>query len=217
MKRMLAAVACLLSACAASSKASYGPVARYETDNHAWVARNGEKAWWFRNPLTGCALQCRDDVIRWASLEAKASRTENQRSGAAPTGMAVTFPLSLPAVVLFLPALAVSSGLSPKSATKYRGEGDAALKRNDPKAASDAYLIALRAGDKSAAEPLAQIWEGQGDLEDAKRARGMLLCGGGNLGGDAWSRIESWYRAQGGTLSSCTDPSREPVDIAWEE
>ena len=96
MTRTLMAVASLLSACAASSKASYGPVARYEADNHAWVARRGDKAWWFRNPVTGCALQCRDDVIRWASLEAKESRIQNERSGAIPTGMAVTLPLSLP-------------------------------------------------------------------------------------------------------------------------
>ena len=217
MKRMLVAVACLLSACAASSKASYGPVARYEADNHAWVARKGDKAWWFRNPLTGCALQCRDDVIHWASLEAKESRIENERYGATPTGMAVTLPLSLPAGVLFLPAWAVASAISPKSAAKYHGEGDAALKRNDSKAAIEAYLIALRAGDKSAAEPLAQIWERQGDLEDAERARSMLLCSGAYLGADAWSRIESWYGARGGTLSSCSDPSREPVDIKWEE
>jgi hypothetical protein len=211
------AVASLLSACAASSKASYGPVARYEADNHAWVARRGDKAWWFRNPVTGCALQCRDDVIRWASLEAKESRIQNERSGAIPTGMAVTLPLSLPASVLFLPAWAVTSAVSPKSAAKYHGEGDAALKRNDSKAASEAYLMALRAGDKSAAEPLAQIWEGQGNLEDAERARGMLLCCGANLGADIWSRIESWYRARGRTMSSCSDPSREPVDIKWEE
>lgn len=210
-------IGCLAAACAHSSREMYGGTARYSADDHAWVAEQDAKRWIFRDPVTGCALQCRADVERWVKVNVSLSHTVNKNDGAIGTGMLVTLPLALPALLLFLPTLGVTAALKAPSAQAHHSRGDEARKRGASNEAGESYLLALVNGDKSAAEPLAQLWLEQGRNEDALRARQMLLCAGSHLGEAHWNRVESWLRSQGSTIPQCSDSSREPIPIPWED
>jgi hypothetical protein len=214
---LVALIALSMAACAHSSRKLYGDAARYSADDHAWVAENGSNRWVFRDPLTGCALQCRSDVQRWNRIAATRSHDVNKRDGAGLTAMLVTLPLTLPAVILILPAFPIAKALEPPSAQAYRSRADEARERGALDEAAESYLRAVASGDASAAEPLAQVWVEQGRTEDALRARRMLLCKSARLGEAQWNSLESWMRSQGGIIPECTDQSKEPVAIAWDD
>lgn len=210
-------IALSTAACAHSSRKLYGGMARYSADDHAWIAERASNRWVFRDPLTGCALQCRSDVQRWNRTAAIQSHDVNKREGAHSTAMLVTLPLTLPVVILALPFYGIGKALEPPSAQAYRSRADEARERGALDEAAESYLVAVASGDTSAAEPLAQVWIEQGRNEDAVRARWTLLCRSARLGEFEWSSIESWMRSQGKSTPECSDPSKEPVRIAWED
>jgi hypothetical protein len=131
--------------------------------------------------------------------------------------MLVTLPLSLPVGILALPVYGIGKALEPPSAEAYRSRADEARERGALDDAAEFYLLAVASGDTSAAEPLAQVWIEQGRNEDAVRARWTLLCRSARLGQFEWNSIESWMRSQGKSTPECSDPSKEPVRIAWDD
>jgi hypothetical protein len=105
MRRGVSILLCASCAvgCAHSSRKLYGGTARYSSADHAWVAQQGENRWTFRDPVSGCALQCRADVARWNKVNAQRSHADKQDRGAPGTAALATLPLAIPAVILFLP------------------------------------------------------------------------------------------------------------------
>jgi hypothetical protein len=95
--------------------------------------------------------------------------------------------------------------------------GDAALKIGDKQQAADEYLMAVACGDRSAADPLADVWIEQGRNADAVLARQALTCAGVDLGDAQWARVEKWLADQGAPVAPCADDSKEPVEIPWLE
>jgi hypothetical protein len=167
--------------------------------------------------VTGCVLRCRSDVERWSALNATLSHATNKDDGAILTATAATFPLALPAFLLFLPTYGVSEALKGPSASSRRSHGDELRKKGALEEAANSYRLAVAQGDRSAAEPLAEVLIQLGREKEAAEARQMLVCSGGHLGDSQWERIESWLAAHGSTFRECTDSSREPLAISWEE
>ncbi len=203
--------------CAHSSRKLYGPMARYSGADRCWVAQQGPDRWIFTDPLTGCVLRCRSDVVRWSKVNASRSHSENKNAGASGTAVLATLPLAVPAALLFLPTYAVSRALKAPSASSHHAHGDEARNRGELDEAAESYLRAIANGDNSATESLAEVWLEQGKIQDATRARRLLLCFGGSLGDAKWSQIESWLISQGTPVPECEDNSKEPVPISWED
>ena len=162
-------------------------------------------------------LRCRSDVERWSALNATLSHATNKDDGAILTATAATFPLALPAFLLFLPTYGLSEALKGPSASSRRSHGDELRKKGALEEAANSYRLAVAQGDRSAAEPLAEVLIQLGREKEAAEARQMLVCSGGHLGDSQWERIESWLAAHGSTFRECTDSSREPLAISWEE
>lgn len=211
----LLAAGVLSSACAASSRERYGPVALFDPNEQAWVAQGqGKLRFVLRHPLSGCVLRCREDVERWKGFNVEASRLVNKNGAAMPHGMLITLPLSAPGIILMVPAAVIAQALAISSAD-LRKAADAARKAGPPGEAIDRYLQAFWAGDNTAGEVLAELFLEQGRTEDAALARRQSVCRGARLGEAAWAQVAAWLKAQGQPLGACQDSSRAPVELPW--
>ncbi len=214
----LCLVGFLFFGCASSSRHLYGSRATYFEPERRWKAANGAASWVLEDPVTGCALRCRTEVDRWKSIEAERARVYQESAGTSKTAVAVTLPLSAPALLLLLPTFGLSAVFARETpAIRFRAEAEAAEQRGSMDEAADDYLLAFLRGDIVAAEALAHIRQQQGLLSEAIRVRRQLVCRGGPLGAEAWTKIEAWLAEQGAPVEPCHDPSREPVEMPWLE
>lgn len=214
MNRLMVLV--LVLGCAHSSKKMYGELARYDRGERAWVVHQ-DSTWHLRNPVTGCVLRCRADVERYAALNAAASHAANQRSAATNTGMVATLPLSVPAAILILPAIGISSAVDGPKTKERVAKGDEARARKAYDEAIDWYSLAIFEGDKSAGVSLAEVLVLAGREDAAAEVDRMLVCCGANLGADKWHDLEEFLASRGTPVSRCDDESKEPLSFRWED
>ncbi len=143
-----------------------------------WIAQTapGKPRWIFLDPLTGCALRCRDDVQRDLDANAAWSRAANENNGDAQfrTAALITLPFTAAAMVLALPAIGVKAALGGPTASEHRARAAAARKRGALGEAVDEYFLAWQLGDREVLQQLAQIWVEQGAIPEAKQARLLL-------------------------------------------
>ncbi len=207
----------------------YGETAAWSNEAHAWVAAldpetirarriRDPKAWIFRDPLTGCALRCRADVQRWMQANARASAWRNHdQDTEVRTGMALTWPLAVPGVALLLPSLAIGVALRPESADAWFARGEHAIAEGRLDEAASEFLAAAQLGMPLGLERAAAIWEQQGRLDDALRARRQLVCQGLFWTEEDWTRVESWLRDHGQPIAACKEPDFSPLAVPWED
>lgn len=145
------------------------------------------------------------------------SRSVNNDAGAAPTAILTTLPLTIPGLILVMPMYGVSLALKDGPASVHRVRGDAARNRGDMQEAVEEYSLAVWRGEKSALDPLSEVWLEQGRTTNASYARRLLVCASGNLGADKWTRLEKWLAENNAPVASCKDDSTTPVQISWLE